>query len=183
MFDAFREDLHQQLRIFRDYVEKKQNQRAIEYILGEIQLIQLKKWILEQNFQYSQSTPIQSSRAHSHKYIGTIIGTSPIGLDIEDIGIHSNAFDNAYFSNQEFELAKRLIPPSYGGIEGIESILLWTLKEATFKIQRLEKIGQIKQIQIENYNNSLTGIDSKSKNKYNLHFSILHNSILAIATD
>ena len=183
LISLFREDLAHQLDTFREYLQKKQIQRAIEFILGEIQFIHLKKWTISQDHQYSQSTEFHSSRAHSNNYIGTIIGTSPIGLDIEDIGIHSNAFNNAYFNIQEFEIVKNFLPAIYKGIDGIESTILWALKEATFKIQRLEKIGQIKQIQIEKNYGSITGIDSKSKNKYYLHFSILNKSVLAIASD
>lgn len=178
----YHDKLPSQINEYNKFIKNKQNHRAIEYILGEIQYYELRRYCIEELSDKFSLPNIIQSRSHSKEKIGTILGISPVGLDIEDIMFRSNAFEEMLFSPIEFMGIRNYIPIRYQKMKGIESTILWAMKEATFKLQHHKYIGQIKTIQIKFEKGKITAYDQYTEKNFKIMFSIFDNSIIAIAS-
>jgi phosphopantetheinyl transferase len=120
------------------------------------------------------------SISHSKKDVFIALSSTPIGIDCELISNHSNNWINKISSKQDSKHFSSKIKEMLNISDDKCNTIIWSLKEATLKIEEDLSLGLISEISIKILDDEIKVKVLKSNQNYHGLISFKDNSILAI---
>lgn len=133
-----------------------QIQRGFEYCCGHLLQSKGMYYYNKRISNKENQAEIHSNISHSSQSIVVLIGSFPVGIDIEPKMNKSENFILSNFSATEIQDIERImIVHGISDKRAWRDSYLWTLKEASFKALHLEKIGEISNLHLSTHNSDI----------------------------